>query len=197
MGDHRVRDHVRRVPDAGRPRGRSVRSAQDLRRRRRRVHDRLVLLRAGVVRGRADRLACRSGSGRGDHLPGGARDHHDDVRRGRRAEQGARDLGRDRRRRRGGRGARGRRAHEVLRLGMDLLRQRAGRRDRAGADAAVRPREPRRARVDARTSRAPSRSPRASPCSSTRSRPRRPTTGAARRRFSSSSGQSCCWSHSS
>ncbi len=197
MGDHRLRDHVRRVPDAGRPRGRSARTAQGLRRRRRRVHDRLVLLRACLVRGRADRLARRSGSRCRDHLPGGALDHHDDVQRGRRAEQGARDLGRDRRRRRGGRCARGRRAHEVPRLGMDLLRQRAGRSDRAGADTAVRPREPRRARVE------PGR--RGRRCGHLRSRParlcgldradaplgQRENASPTRRR------QSCCWSHSS
>ena len=43
--------------------------------------------------------ARRPGPRRGDHLAGCALDHHDDVRGGRRAEQGARHLGRDRRRR--------------------------------------------------------------------------------------------------
>ena len=119
---------------------------KSLPRRRRRLHDRVVPLRPRVVRRRADRRARRAGPRRRDHLPGRALDHHDDVRRGRRAEQGARHLGRDRRLRRGGRRARRRRADEVPRLGVDLLRQRAGRRDRACARAAVRAREPRRAR---------------------------------------------------
>ena len=47
-----------------------------------------------------------------------------------RAEQGARDLGRDGRQRRCRRRADGRRADQVARLGVDLLRQRADRRRR-------------------------------------------------------------------
>src|SRR5438445_649873 len=80
--------------------------------------------------------ARRAGDRRGDHLPGGALDRHDDVQRGRGAEQGARDLGRARRVRRGrGRPLR-RDPDEVPRLGVDLLCERAGRRDRVRADAA-------------------------------------------------------------
>ena len=80
------------------------------------------------VRGRADRRARRAGPRRGDHLAGGALDRHDDLRRGRRAQQGARHLGRDRRLRRRRRRARRRRPDQVPRLGVDLLRQRPGRR---------------------------------------------------------------------
>ena len=77
---------------------------------------------AGVliaVAGRAG-VRCRA------HHAGCALDHHDGVRRGRRAQQGPRHLGRDRRLRRSGRRARRRPAHEVRRLGVDLLRQRPG-----------------------------------------------------------------------
>ena len=79
---------------------------------------------------RADRRARGAGPRRGDHLAGGALDRDDDLPRGRRAEQGARDLGRARRLgRRGGRALR-RDPDQVPRLGVDLLRQRAGRRAR-------------------------------------------------------------------
>ena len=130
VGHHRLRDHLRRLPAARRPRGRPARTAARLPRRRRRLHDRLVLLRPRLVGGRADRRARRAGPRRGDHLAGRALDHHDDVRGGRRAQQGARHLGRDRRLGRRGRRARRRRADQVPRLGVDLLRQRPGRRDR-------------------------------------------------------------------
>ena len=99
------------------------------------------------------------------------------LRRGRRAEQGARHLGRDRRLGRRGRRARWRRAHEVPRLGVDLLRQRAGRCARSGAGAALRAREPFRPRALATTSAERSRSPPGSRCSSTPSRRRRSTAG--------------------
>ena len=90
---------------------------------------------------RADRRARGAGHRRRDHLARRPVDRDDDVRGGRRAEQGAGDLGRaGRLGRRGGRALR-RDPDQVSRLGVDLLRQRPGRRARARADAAVRPRE--------------------------------------------------------
>jgi Permeases of the major facilitator superfamily len=50
-----------------------------------------------LVGGRADRRTRPAGLRRRDHLPRGALDHHDDVRRRPGTEQSARDLGRDRR----------------------------------------------------------------------------------------------------
>ena len=60
--------------------------------------------RAGAPRGRADRRPRAPGPRRRDALAGGALDHHDHLRRGRRAHQSAR-LERRRGRRRGGRPA--------------------------------------------------------------------------------------------
>ena len=77
--------------------------------------------------GHADRSPRGPGPRRGDPLAGRALDHHDHVRRGRRAEQGARDLGRDGRQRRRRRRAARRSPDEVARLGVDLLRQRPDR----------------------------------------------------------------------
>ena len=143
MGDHGLRDHVRRLPAARRPRwptcsagGGSSWSASSCSRSPRSSAGSPV--RASVLIARARGAGPR----RGDHLAGRALDHHDDVRRGRGAQQGARDLGRDRRLRRRGRRARRRDADEVPRLGVDLLRQRARRRAGAPAGAALRPREP-------------------------------------------------------
>ena len=51
VGDHRVRDHVRRLPAARRPRRRPARPAARLPRRRRALHDRVVPLRPRVVEG--------------------------------------------------------------------------------------------------------------------------------------------------
>ena len=70
---------------------------------------------------------ARPGPRRRDHLPRRALARDDDVRRGRRAQQGARRLGRGRRvRRRRGRAAR-RHPHPVRRLGVGAVRQRADR----------------------------------------------------------------------
>ena len=136
--------------------------------------------------------ARRPGPRRRDHHACRALDHHDDVRRRRRAKQGARHLGRDRRRRRGGRRARRRRADQVPGLGVDLLRQRPGRRDRVRARTAVRPREPPRARVHAGHRRARSRSPPVSRCSSTRSRSARTTAGGRAGRSPARRRGRCC-----
>ena len=85
VGDHRVRDHLRRVPPARRARRRPARTAPGLLRRRRRLHDRVVPVRARVVGRRADRGARRAGLRRRDHHAGGALDHHDQLRGGRRS----------------------------------------------------------------------------------------------------------------
>ena len=139
VGDHGLRDHLRRLPAARRARGGRARAAAGLPRRRPRLHRRLVHLRSRLVGRGADHGTRSAGPGRRDHHACCALDRHDDVRRRRRAEQGARHLGRDRRRRRRCRRARGRPAHQVPGLGVDLLRQRPGRRDRVRARAALRP----------------------------------------------------------
>ena len=59
-----------------------------------RVLARLARRRPRPVRGVADRRARGPGPRRGDRLAGGAVDHHDDLRRRRRAQPRARDLGR-------------------------------------------------------------------------------------------------------
>ena len=148
MGDHGLRDHVRRLPAARRARGGRARAAEGLPRRCARLHRRLVHLRSRLVGRRADHGTRGAGPGRCDHHACCALDRHDDVRRRRRAEQGARHLGRDRRRRCRCRRARGRPADQVPGLGVDLLRQRPGRRHRLRARPALRPREPPRPRLD-------------------------------------------------
>ena len=67
---------------------------RDLHARPRRLHGRLAALRAGLVRGVADRRSRDSGSRRRDDLAGRARDPDDDLRRGPRAQHRARRLGR-------------------------------------------------------------------------------------------------------
>ena len=147
VGDHRLRDHVRRLPAARRPRRRPARPPAGLPHRRRRSSP-IASLVCGLAWSEGVLIAARAvqGLGAAIDLAGGALDHHDDVRRRPRAQQGARHLGRDRRLRRRGRRARRRHPHEVPRLGVDLLRQRPGRRARAPARAALRAREPRRPR---------------------------------------------------
>ena len=98
------------------------------------------------------------GLGARDHLARGALDHQRRLpARRRRAEQGARDLGRGRRHRRRGRRAPRRRADRVPRLGVDLLRQRPGRDRDLALTAPTRLGEPRRGRRP-RTSTPPARS---------------------------------------
>ena len=69
----------------------------------------------------ADRRPRLPGHRRGDHDPERPLDHHHDLSRGLRAEQGARDLGRARRNRRHDRLADRRPARRRARLGVDLL----------------------------------------------------------------------------
>ena len=147
VGDHRLRDHVRRLPPARRPDGRPARTAEDLPRRLDALHGRVAGLRPREQRRPPDRLARRTGARRRDHLARRALDRDDDVRGGRGAEQGPRDLGRARWLRRSRRRAARRDPDQVPRLGVDLLRQRPRRRTRVRADAADRAGEPRRPRA--------------------------------------------------
>ena len=80
-----------------------------------------------------DRAARRAGTRRGDRPARGAFDRHEHVPRGRRAQQGARPLGRHRRERRDRRRDRRRTAHPLRRLGVHLLPQRPDRPRRAAA----------------------------------------------------------------
>ena len=112
----------------------------------RRLHARVAVRRARVVRGVADHGARAAGPRRGDHHARGALDRVDDLRGRPRAQHRARRLGRRRRlRRRGGRAAR-RRDHRHAQLGVDLLRERPGRRARVRVRAVPARREPRRER---------------------------------------------------
>ena len=143
------------------------------------------------ARRRAHRSARGAGPRRGDRLARDAGDHHDDLRGRRRAEQGARDLGRDRRWRRSGRRPLRRHPHEVPRLGVDLLRQRPGGRARPRAHAASCARVAPSADV-ASTSAARPRSRPGLHCSSMRSRKRRTMAGEAAERWARSWPRSCC-----
>ena len=71
VGDHRLRDHLRRLPAARRARGRPARAPPRVPRRRRRLHGRVVLLRPRLVRGRADRRprASRASAPRSSRRP--------------------------------------------------------------------------------------------------------------------------------
>ena len=111
---------------------------------------RLAARRARLVGGVADRGARAAGPRRGDHHAGRAVDPLDDLHRGPRAQHRARRLGRRRRLRRRGRRPARRRPHRRAELGVDLLRQRPGRRRRVRAGAVPARREPRRARQDVR-----------------------------------------------
>ncbi len=114
----------------------------DVHGRHRRLLRRLARVRARHGPRDAGRGARSAGSRRRADLAGHAGADHDHLRGGRRAQQGARDLGRDgRRRRRGGRALR-RDPHQVPGLGVDLLRERAGGRARARTHARPRAREP-------------------------------------------------------
>ena len=163
--------------------GRPARAAADLPRRPRRLHPRLAPRRPRLVGGVADRGARVPGARRGDHHAGRALDPLDDVRRGARAQHRARRLGRRRRlRRRRGRAAR-RDPHRRAELGVDLLRQRPGRRRSRSSlapflldesrDASVKTLRPARARCS---------SPPGSRRSSTRSRRPARTAGSPARR---------------
>ena len=82
-----------------------------------RVHRRLARLRPGAQRRLHDRHAGRPGPRGGAHAARSPVHRHEHVRRGCRAQQGARDLGRHRRRRGHGRPASWRRAHPLRSAG--------------------------------------------------------------------------------
>ena len=147
VGDHRLRDHVRRLPAARRPPGRPARPAPVLHRGHCALHGQLPGGRIRLVGGLADHLPRDPGPRRRAARARGALDPDDDLRRGPRAQRRARRLGRGLRQRRRGRRAARRLPDELARLVVDLLHQRP-RRDRADRGQSLPPEgEPRRART--------------------------------------------------
>ena len=146
MGDQRLRPRLRWLPPPRRPHGRPARAPPSLPQRDRALHRRVAPLRLRLERGRPDRRPRHPGPrGRGDHSRR-TLDPHDHLQGRPRAEHRPWRLGRSRRlRRRGGRPAR-RRAHGRALVGVDLLRQRPGRRDRADRQSLPARREPGRDR---------------------------------------------------
>ena len=153
VGDQRLRPGLRRVPAARRPGRRHAGPPPHLPRRHRRVHRGLAAGRAGLVGGVPDRRPRLPGPRRGDHHAGRTVDPLHDVHRGPRAQHRARRLGCRRRLRRRGRRTPRWRPHRRPQLGVDLLRQRAGRCRRVRAGAAPAPGEPRRAGQEVRPAR--------------------------------------------
>ena len=149
-------------------------------------------LAAGFAATEGQLIAARAAQGLGAAIisPVGPLDRHHALHRRRRAQQGARRLGRGRRlRRRGGRPAR-RHPHRRPRLGVGAVGQRPRRPVRAGADAAADRREPLgvgRPATSTRPARSPS--PPRSRCWSTRWSTR-PTPAGARPRRSACSALS-------
>ena len=145
VGAERLRAHLRRPAAARRTGGRPARAPARVHGRCPVLHGRVARVRARLVAGGAARGPRRPGRRRRDHDPDRPLDHLHDLHRGRRAEQGARDLGRARRHRRH-RGVADRRpARRRPRLAVDLLHQHPGRPGRARAVARAAAREPGRA----------------------------------------------------
>ena len=147
VGDQRLRARLRRLPAPRRACRRPPRPPAHVHRRPRRVHVGVAPRGARVERAVADRRPRDAGPRRGDHLPGGAVDPDDDLRRGQGAQHRARRLGRGRRLRRRGRRPARRRLHRPPELGVDLLHQHPGRDHRARARTRAARREPRRSRA--------------------------------------------------
>ena len=128
VGDQRLHARVRRLPAARRPR-RRPRSAASGCSSRAWSSSRSPRCSTGSRRSAGMLIAARGAAGprRRARLPRRAVDHHDDVRRGRGAHEGARRLERDRGRRRRLRPAARRHPHRPAVVGVDLLRQRADR----------------------------------------------------------------------
>ena len=136
LDDHELLAHLRQPAPLRRPRRRPARTTPDVPDRPRHLHRLLVRLSDGRHGRRPLRRSRRPGSRRRDALPGGARDHHVRLP-GQAAGEGARRLGRSRRRRRCDRRPRRRRPDRVHRLADDLLRQpprRSSARDRRAED---------------------------------------------------------------
>ena len=146
VGRQRLHAHLRRLPPPRRTTRRPRRPAADVHRRPDRLLARVARRRPRPVGGLAPRRPGDPGPRRGDHLSGGPLDPDDDFRRGRRAQQGARRLGRGRRRRRSGRRPARRDPDEWSRLGVGPLRQRPDRPRRRRDGAADAAREPGRHR---------------------------------------------------
>jgi hypothetical protein len=144
VGDQRLRPRLRRLPAARWPGRRHARPSPGVHGRPRSLHAGLAARWLRLERGIADRRSRCAGPRRGDHLAGRALDPDDDVPRGQGAQRRARRLGRRRRLRRRSRRASRRRLHRRPQLGVDLLHQRAGRRNRPRGDEDAARREPRR-----------------------------------------------------
>ena len=128
LDDHELLAGLRQPPALRWPRRRPARTPPPVPDGPRRLHRLVPRLGARRHGGRALRGAGGPGPRRSDALPGSALDHHDLLPRPREGE-GARRLGRSRRRRCGDRRSRRRPSHRVRRLADDLLRQ-SPRRDR-------------------------------------------------------------------
>ncbi|CAA9476647.1 MAG: Uncharacterized MFS-type transporter, partial [uncultured Solirubrobacteraceae bacterium] len=132
VGRQRLHARLRRLPPPRRPHGRPPRAAAPVHRRPHPLRRRLAAGRLRADGGPAHRLPRAAGPRRGAHLARRALHRHDALHRGRRAQQGARGVGRGGRRRRRGRRAARRRAHGVPRLGVGAVRQHAHHHRRGG-----------------------------------------------------------------
>ncbi len=152
VGRRRLRPAARHLhAECGHPR-RHARTKAGLHQRRRDLHRRLSRLRRSHLSPLPQPRPRRPGSRRGGHVRGLARDPLPGVpREGTRHR--VRDLGGDDRRRGRDRAARRRRAHDLGRLALDLLRQSADRGDLRGGRPGVSPRIARRAARRLRPSR--------------------------------------------
>ena len=127
LDDHELLADLRQPAALRRPRRRPARPPPDVPDRTRCLHRVVIRLGDGGKRRRALRRPRGPGSRRRDAVPGRSLDHHLGVPRAG-SRQGARGVGRDRRRRCGDRRPRRRRPHRGRRLADDLLRQPARRR---------------------------------------------------------------------
>ena len=142
MGDQRVCARLRRFPPVGRPACGHHRTQACVHGRARDLLGRLAPLRSCVERRGAHRVACAPGARCGSDHAVRPLDSDHDVRRGTRAQHRPRRLGRRRRRRSSRGSAPGRDPHRPPLLGVDLLRERSGRRCRPVGRTAVACREP-------------------------------------------------------
>ena len=146
VGDHRLRDRVRRRPPARRPDGRPARPPAHLHGRNGRVHGLLPAQRPRLVVGLADRLPRPAGARRRAARAGGTLDPDHDVQGGARPQRRTRNLGRSLRKRGRGRRPARWRADQRAQLVVDLLHQRPRRRARARAQPGASEGEPCRPR---------------------------------------------------
>ena len=147
VGRQRLHADLRRLPAARRPTFRPVRPAAAVLHRRDPVQRRVADRRARELLRDADRRARPAGYRRGAGLAGDAGDRQHDLPRRGRPAQGAEPVGGALGRRRGGRTAARRGPDAGLLVAVDLLRQRADRRRRGGARAALRAGRARRGRA--------------------------------------------------